>query len=255
MSERAETGSATAADVRSDPDRRLVVDSINTYYGDSHVLFDVSLSVDDGEIVALVGRNGAGKTTTLRSIMGLTPPRSGRIEKDDEAIDGLKPHQVRKRGVSWVPEERRVFGGLTVQENLRLAAHSAEGDQRERIDDVYERFPRLDERRTQTAGTMSGGEQQMLAIARALLGPETDLLLLDEPSEGLAPQIVADVESIIRDLNDEGVTILLVEQNAEMALGLADRAYVLETGEVVHESPADELLADRTAMEQYLGVQ
>lgn len=235
--------------------RRLSVESINTYYGDSHVLFDVSLSVDTGEIVALVGRNGAGKTTTLRSIMGLTSAESGRIEKDGEPIHELDPHQIRKRGISWVPEERRVFGSLTVEENLRLAAHSADTDQKERIKGVYERFPRLDERRTQNAGTMSGGEQQMLAIARALLGPETDLLLLDEPSEGLAPQIVADVKSIIRELNDEGVTILLVEQNAEMALGLADRAYVLETGAIVHDSPADELLVDRAAMEQYLGVQ
>ncbi|ADJ16492.1 ABC transporter ATP-binding protein [Halalkalicoccus jeotgali] len=235
-------------------ERRLTVDSINTYYGDSHVLFDVSLSIDDGEIVALVGRNGAGKTTTLRSIMGLTPARSGRILKDGESIHESPPHRIRKRGISWIPEGRRVFGGLTVHENLRLAAHSADTDQQGRIDEIYERFPRLDERRTQKAGTMSGGEQQMLAIARALLGPETDLLLLDEPSEGLAPQIVEDVAAIIRELNEEGVTILLVEQNAEMALGLADRAYVLETGEIVHESPAEELLADRAAMEQYLGV-
>lgn len=255
MSERIQTSQTTESDAPHDTARRLNVEAINTYYGDSHVLFDVSLSVDDEEIVALVGRNGAGKTTTLRSIMGLTSPKSGEIEKDGEPIHELDPHQIRKRGISWVPEERRVFGDLTVAENLRLAAHSADTDQKERIESVYERFPRLDERRTQKAGTMSGGEQQMLAIARALLGPETDLLLLDEPSEGLAPQIVADVKSIIRDLNDEGVTILLVEQNAEMALGLADRAYVLETGEIVHESLADELLADRAAMEQYLGVQ
>ncbi|KYH23849.1 putative branched-chain amino acid transport ATP-binding protein LivG [Halalkalicoccus paucihalophilus] len=255
MSELTDVGGENDARPRSSSSRRLTVDSIETYYGDSHVLFDVSLSVGDGEIVALVGRNGAGKTTTLRSIMGLTPAKSGRIEKDGESIHGLDPHQVRKRGISWIPEERRVFGGLTVDENLRLAAHTADTDQRERIEEVYDRFSRLDERRTQKAGTMSGGEQQMLAIARALLGPETDLLLLDEPSEGLAPQIVKDVESIIRELNEEGVTVLLVEQNAEMALGLADRAYVLETGEIVHESSADELLADRSAMEQYLGVQ
>ncbi|MDR9432001.1 MAG: ABC transporter ATP-binding protein, partial [Natronomonas sp.] len=221
---------------------------------DSHVLFDVSLSVTDGEIVALVGRNGVGKTTTLRSIMGLTPARSGQILKDGEPITDLEPHKVRKRGVSWIPEERRVFGGLTVEENLRLAGHSANEDQQDRFEEIYQRFPRLEERRSQKAGTMSGGEQQMLAIARALLGPETDLLLLDEPSEGLAPQIVEDVEDIIRDLNDDGVTILLVEQNAEMALGLADRAYILETGRVVHEAPADELLEDRSTMEQYMGV-
>ncbi|WP_121823124.1 ABC transporter ATP-binding protein [Halostella salina] len=231
----------------------LSVDGIDTHYGESHVLFDVSLSVGRGEVVALVGRNGAGKTTTLRSIMCLTPVTSGEITKDGEPIHGLEPHGVRKRGVSWVPEERRVFGDLTVEENLRLAAHSGDGGD-DRFEDVYERFPRLDERRDQKAGTMSGGEQQMLAIARGLLGPETDLLLLDEPSEGLAPQIVDDVADIIRDLNEDGVTILLVEQNAEMALELADRAYVLETGEVVHDAPAGELLADREAMESYLGV-
>jgi branched-chain amino acid transport system ATP-binding protein len=234
-------------------DELLSVSSINTHYGQSHVLFDVSLSVDSGEIVALVGRNGAGKTTTLRSIMCLTPVTSGTITMHDEEIQGLQPHSIRQRGISWVPEGRRVFGDLTVEENLRLAANTGD-DGRTQFEEIYDRFPRLDERRTQKAGTMSGGEQQMLAIARGLLGPETDLLLLDEPSEGLAPQIVQDVEDIIRDLNDEGVTILLVEQNAEMALGLADRAYVLETGEVVHDAPASELLSDRTAMETYLGV-
>ncbi|WP_144926239.1 ABC transporter ATP-binding protein [Halorubrum salsamenti] len=236
----------------SDP--LLSVDGINTHYGESHILFDLSLSVGEGEIIALVGRNGAGKTTTLRSVMGLTPPTSGTVEIRGEAIDGLDPNQIRKRGISWIPEERRVFGSLTVEENLRLAAHSGEGDQSAQFEEVYDQFPRLDERRNQQAGTMSGGEQQMLAIARALLGPETDLLLLDEPSEGLAPQIVDDVADIVRDLNERGVTVLLVEQNAEMALGLADRAYVLETGRIVHESPASELLEDRETMESYLGV-
>ena len=235
-------------------DRLLAVDSIDTHYGESHILFDLSLGVDRDEIVALVGRNGAGKTTTLRSIMGLTPPTNGTITKDGERIDGLDPHEIRKRGISWIPEERRVFGSLTVAENLRLAAHSGSGDQSDRFEEVYSQFPRLDERRDQRAGTMSGGEQQMLAIARALLGPETDLLLLDEPSEGLAPQIVDDVAEIIRQLNERGVTILLVEQNAEMALELADRAYVLETGQIVHSSPAAELLEDREMMEGYLGV-
>ena len=232
----------------------LTVSSIDTHYGQSHVLFDVSLAVDRGEIVALVGRNGAGKTTTLRSIMCLTPITSGRIKMDGEPIHGLKPYEVRKRGISWVPEERRVFGDLTVAENLRLAAHTGEGDQQSQFKEIYERFPRLDERRDQKAGTMSGGEQQMLAIARSLLGPETDLLLLDEPSEGLAPQIVEDVMEIVRELNEEGVTILLVEQNAEMALDLADHAFVLEGGEVVYDAPASDLLDDRTILETHLGV-
>ncbi|MHC3437462.1 ABC transporter ATP-binding protein [Natrialbaceae archaeon A-gly3] len=233
----------------------LEVNGIDTAYGESQVLFDVSLSVEAGETVALVGRNGAGKSTTLRSIMCLTPANEGTITKHGEEIHELKPDEVRKRGISWVPESRRVFGDLTVEENLRLAAHSAEeGNQRAKFEEIYERFPRLDERRTQKAGTMSGGEQQMLAIARGLLGPQTDILLLDEPSEGLAPQIVEDVEEIIRELNDDGITILLVEQNAEMALGLADRAYVIETGQIVQESGASELLEDREAMESYLGV-
>ncbi|MDF9748500.1 ABC transporter ATP-binding protein [Natrinema salsiterrestre] len=235
-------------------DPLLTVDSIDTHYGESHVLFDLSLTVGRGDIVALVGRNGAGKTTTLRSIMGLTPVTNGTIRKDGDELHRLEPHEIRKRGISWIPEERRVFGSLTVEENLRLAAHSGEDDQTERFDEIYAQFPRLDERRDQKAGTMSGGEQQMLAIARALLGPETDLLLLDEPSEGLAPQIVDDVADIIRELNERDVTVLLVEQNAEMALELADRAYVLETGEIVHESTADQLLADREMMEGYLGV-
>ncbi|MFA9418201.1 ABC transporter ATP-binding protein [Natrinema sp. HArc-T2] len=236
-------------------DRLLTVDSIDTHYGDSHILFDLSLAVDRGEIVALVGRNGAGKTTTLRSVMGVTSITNGAITKEEDQLHELDPHEVRKHGISWIPEERRVFGNLTVEENLRLAAHSGDDDQADQFEEIYTQFPRLDERRDQKAGTMSGGEQQMLAIARALLGPETDLLLLDEPSEGLAPQIVDDVADIIRQLNERGVTILLVEQNAEMALELADRAYVLETGEIVHESAASELLADRETMESYLGVQ
>ncbi|ARS89546.1 ABC transporter ATP-binding protein [Natrarchaeobaculum aegyptiacum] len=235
-------------------DDLLVVDSIDTYYGESHILFDLSLSVGRGDIVALVGRNGAGKTTTLRSIMGLTPPAAGTVTLGGTDITGFEPHETRKEGISWIPEGRRVFGGLTVEENLRLAAHSGADDQSERFEEIYQRFPRLDERRGQKAGTMSGGEQQMLAIARSLLGPDTDVLLLDEPSEGLAPQIVEDVADIIRELNEEGVTILLVEQNANMALELSDHAYVLENGNIVHESPASALLEDREAMESYLGV-
>ncbi|AGB36604.1 ABC transporter ATP-binding protein [Natronococcus occultus] len=249
VSETPATGQQAAAE------ELIAVDSINTYYGQSHILFDLSLSIDRGEIVALVGRNGAGKTTTLRSIMGLTAPADGTITKSGDPIQGLEPYEIRKRGISWVPEERRVFGGLTVEENLRLAANTGDRDQSDEFGEIYDRFPRLDERRDQKSGTMSGGEQQMLAIARALLGPETDILLLDEPSEGLAPQIVDDVAEIIRELNEESdVTILLVEQNAEMALELADHAYVLENGRIVHDSPATELLEDREAMESYLGV-
>ncbi|WP_435348703.1 ABC transporter ATP-binding protein [Haloarchaeobius sp. HRN-SO-5] len=231
----------------------LDVSNVDAYYGTSHILHDISFDVDEGEVVTLVGRNGAGKTTTLRSVMGLTPPESGTIRFKGTAIQGSNPHEVRRAGISWVPEDRRVFPMLTVAENLRLAAHhgdDSDGD----FEAMYDRFPRLDERRNQKAGTMSGGEQQMLAIARALVGLDTDLLLLDEPSEGLAPQIVSDVADIIRELNDDGVTIMLVEQNADMALTLADRAYVIDSGAIEFEGDAAELQENRELMEQYLGV-
>jgi len=226
----------------------LELEGVNTFYGQSHVLYDVSLNVAPGEVVALVGRNGAGKTTTLRSVMGLTSPRSGEVRLKGEEIQTLATHEIRQRGVSWVPEDRRVFPDLSVYQNLRIAA----GD--DDFGDIYERFPRLEERRDQRAGTLSGGEQQMLSIARALLGYDLEILLLDEPSEGLAPSIVDDVFEIVRRLNDAGTTILLVEQNAERALDLADRAYVIEKGTMTYEGDASELLADREAMERHLGV-
>jgi branched-chain amino acid transport system ATP-binding protein len=229
----------------------LAVEGIDTYYGHSHVLQDVSFTIEEGEVVTLVGRNGAGKTTTLRSIMGLTPPKRGTIRFDGREVEGRDPHEIRRLGVSWVPEDRRLFPTLRVSENLTLAANR--GDNTD-LEPVYERFPRLDERREQAAGTMSGGEQQMLAIARALVGLDTDLLLLDEPSEGLAPRIVDSVVDIVRELNEEGVTVLLVEQNADMALSLADRAYVIDGGSIVFDGPAAELEANRELMERYLGV-
>lgn len=241
--------------VTSESDRAadavLQIDRIDTYYQNGQVLYDVSLSVRPGEIVALVGRNGAGKTTTLRSIMGLTPPRSGQVFHQGEDITGQGPDAIRRNGISWVPEGRRVFPDLTVAENLRIAQSS--GDDTD-PSFVYDRFPRLDERRDQLAGTMSGGEQQMLAIARGLLGPDLDVLLLDEPSEGLAPSIVEDVAETIRTLKDEGVTMILVEQNAEMALELADYAYVIQTGEIVYQSDADQFHSNQSLMQQYLGV-
>jgi len=229
----------------------LAVEGIDTYYGHSHVLQDVSFTIEEGEVVTLVGRNGAGKTTTLRSIMGLTPPKRGTIRFDGREVQGRDPHEIRRLGVSWVPEDRRLFPTLRVSENLTLAANR--GDNTD-LEPVYERFPRLDERREQAAGTMSGGEQQMLAIARALVGLDTDLLLLDEPSERLAPRIVDSVVDIVRELNEEGVTVLLVEQNADMALSLADRAYVIDGGSIVFDGPAAELEANRELMERYLGV-
>ncbi|MFB6360357.1 MAG: ABC transporter ATP-binding protein [Halobacteriales archaeon] len=230
----------------------LSVESIDTYYGSSHVLHGVSLAVEAGEIVTLIGRNGAGKTTTLRSITGLTPPQSGTIRFRGSEIQGHQPYQIRRSGITWVPEDRRIFPSLTVDDNLRIAGNA--GPAGSDTDRVYDLFPRLDERRSQSAGTLSGGEQQMLAIARALVGPETDLLLLDEPSEGLAPQIIEDVRQIIREINDDGVTILLVEQNADLALELAERAYVIETGRIQYEGPAEKLREDAGLMQKYLGV-
>jgi len=234
-------------------DDLLRVESINTYYGESHILHDVSFEIDRGEMVTLVGRNGAGKTTTLRSIMGLTPPRSGRIVFQGEEIQAFRPYRIRQAGVSWVPEDRRIFPDLTVAENIRLAASAGNGSRTD-MEQVYDLFPRLDERRSQRTGTMSGGEQQMLAIARALVGPETDLLMLDEPSEGLAPQIIEDVRKSIKALNERGVTILLVEQNADLALDIADRAYVLETGRIEYRGGTDELRQNESLMQEYLGV-
>jgi len=238
----------------------LDVDNVDTYYGPSHVLHGVSLDVQEDEIVALIGRNGAGKTTTLRTIMGVTPPEAGTVRLHGNELQNLKPNQIRRRGISWTPEDRRVFPDLTVAENLQIAnrvtAASAETNRGTSfsIADVYDSFDRLDERRDQRAGTMSGGEQQMLAIARSLVGPPVEVLALDEPSEGLAPQIVDDVRDMIEQLNERGMTILLVEQNAHLALELADRAYVLETGQIELTASADELLDDQDVLETYLGV-
>ncbi|RQG99475.1 ABC transporter ATP-binding protein [Natrarchaeobius oligotrophus] len=242
-----------AGEARSRVDDPILdVSNIDTYYGLSQALHDVTITVGEGEVVSLVGRNGAGKTTTLRSIMGITPPNRGTIELNGQEIQGNKPHQIRHSGVSWVPEDRRVFSELSVEDNLDMALTTGTND-RDKAD-IYDRFPRLEERRTQAAGTLSGGEQQMLAIARALLGPPIELLLLDEPSEGLAPMIVEEITDIIRSLSDDDVTLLLVEQNAELALELSDWAYVIETGRIVHEDHADALLGDRELLEQYLGV-
>lgn len=233
-------------------DPLLEIDEIDTLYGSSHVLHGVSLAVNRGEIVTLIGRNGAGKTTTLRSVMGLTPPEHGRIRFDGAPIQGEPPYQIRQRGITWVPEDRRVFPNLSVNDNLRLAGTAGEAPID--TDRVYDLFPRLADRQTQRAGTLSGGEQQMLAIGRALVGPETDLLMLDEPSEGLAPQIIDVVREAIRDINSNGVTVLLVEQNADLALELAERAYVIETGRIQYEGGADQLRDDTALMQQYLGV-
>jgi branched-chain amino acid transport system ATP-binding protein len=224
--------------------------SINTFYGLGHILHDLSLRVGEGEVVALLGRNGAGKTTTMRSIAGLTPPRSGEIRYKGNNIAGFAAHRVSRLGIALVPETRDIFSFLSAKENLSIAARKGS---RWQIDSVLERFPRLKERLNNKGRQLSGGEQQMLAIARALLtGP--DLLLLDEPSQGLAPLVVESVMETIRDLKKERVSMLLVEQNAEMALQLADRVYVIDHGTVVFEGTPAALRADRQVTTTYLGV-
>jgi len=228
----------------------LELRAIQTYYGLAHVLHGLSLGVGEGEVVALLGRNGAGKTTTLRSISGLTPPRAGEIRYKGRDIAGLAPHRIARLGIALVPETRGIFSYLSARENLAIAERSSSRWTRHA---VLERFPRLKERLESKGRDLSGGEQQMLAIARALLtGPE--LLLLDEPSQGLAPLVVNDVMSTIRDLRAERVSMLLVEQNAEMALRLADRIYVIDHGTVVFEGTPRQLRADTQVAATYLGV-
>jgi branched-chain amino acid transport system ATP-binding protein len=224
--------------------------NINAYYGLGHILHDLSLSVGDGEVVALLGRNGAGKTTTLRSISGLTPPRSGEIVYKGRNIAGVEAHRISRLGIALVPETRDIFSYLTVKENLAIAVRKTS---RWQMQAVLDRFPILGERTHHKGRELSGGEQQMLAIARALLtGPE--LLLLDEPSQGLAPLVVDAVMGTIRALKQEQVSMLLVEQNAEMALQLADRVYIIDHGTVVFEGTPARLRADAQTAAAYLGV-
>lgn len=229
----------------------LEVDRINSYYGDSHILFDVSLRVEKNEVVALLGRNGAGKSTTLKSLMGLVRPRSGRIAFDGVATQELPPHALAALGMQLVPEERRIFGSLSVEENLVLAGLNA--TQRWPLERIWAMFPRLQERRRSRGTDLSGGEQQMLAIARALVR-NPKVLLFDEPFEGLAPTIVRYLMEVCRRLAEDGQTILIVEQNVAAALSLAHRAYVLNNGHVVHEGTADQLRSSHAVMKRYLGV-
>jgi branched-chain amino acid transport system ATP-binding protein len=227
----------------------LEIDAIDAYYGQSQVLHDVSLNVSDGEVVALLGRNGAGKTTTLRSVTGIVPPKTGHIRYDDEEITGLPTYEIIRHGIGYVPEDRQVWGPLTVAENLEVPAGRG-GEWT--VGDIYELFPTLSELSEAKAADLSGGEQQMLVVGRGLLGG-TDLLLLDEPSEGLAPQIVADVREALVDLEDD-LTILIVEQNVNLALSVADRVYILANGRIVHESAADDLDADDPALQEHIAV-
>lgn len=232
----------------------LEVDNIHTYYGNIHALKGVTLSVDKGEIVTLIGSNGAGKSTTLNTISGLLKPHQGEIRLEGKALNEVPPHQIVAMGISQAPEGRKIFGRLTVVENLEMGAFArtdGEGIHRD-MERVFEIFPRLKERAKQLGGTLSGGEQQMLAIGRALMA-RPRLLLLDEPSMGLAPILVEEIFEIIQDINQQGTTILLVEQNANIALQVANRGYVLETGAVALEGSAQQLREDPQVKAVYLG--
>jgi branched-chain amino acid transport system ATP-binding protein len=228
----------------------LDVKNIHTYYGLSHILFDVSLTVHEGEVVGLLGRNGAGKSTTMRSIMGLTPPKQGSITFRGESITGVKPFMLFRKGIGYVPDDRRVFADLSVDDNLDIVYTGTRGWTKDRVYDV---FPALGEIKSRRAGNLSGGEQQMLTIARALMGgPE--LLLLDEPTEGLAPLIVRDLEKQILKLRDAGISILLSEQNIRSALTMINRAYVIDNGSIRFEGTVAELEANEEVKKKYLMV-
>jgi branched-chain amino acid transport system ATP-binding protein len=229
----------------------LEVVGLNSYYGDSHILFDVSLRVERNEVVALLGRNGAGKSTTLKSLMGVLTPRTGTVMFNGANIAGRKSHAIAQAGMQLVHEDRRIFGSLSVEENLVLAGLTASG--RWPLDRIYEMFPRLKERRGSRGTDLSGGEQQMLAIARALVR-DPKIILLDEPFEGLAPVIVRDLMAACRDLAAAGQTIVLVEQNLAATLALAQRVYIINNGHIAHEGPAQEIKAKPDILQRYLGV-
>jgi branched-chain amino acid transport system ATP-binding protein len=227
----------------------LTAEGLNTYYGKSHILHDVGLTVAEGQITTLLGRNGAGKSTTLRSLVGLTPPRSGRVVLFGKDITGQAPYRIAASGVGFVPEGRRVFANLTVDENLRVPIERTGPYD---IDKIYQLFPRLGERRQNLGRQLSGGEQEMLSIGRALLlNPK--LLILDEPSQGLAPLIVKEVFRIVAQMRTEGISVLLVEQNVRMSLEISDHAYVLENGQMVYSGPAADLRADETRIHALAG--
>ena len=232
----------------------LEINDINVYYGAIHAIKGVTLSVNEGEIVTLIGANGAGKSTTLRTISGLLKPKTGNIKFLGKDIAGMPAHKIVREGISQVPEGRRIFAEMTVMENLELGAFTR--DDKSEIEQDYKmvfgRFPRLEERKLQMAGTLSGGEQQMLAMGRALMS-RPKLLLLDEPSMGLAPLLIKEIFNIIVDINKTGTTVLLVEQNANMALSIANRAYVLETGRITISGDAKELAASEDIRKAYLG--
>jgi branched-chain amino acid transport system ATP-binding protein len=245
---------ATAPGAATDP--LLKVDGIHTYYGKSHILNGVSLEIGRGEVVGLLGRNGVGKSTTLKAIAGLVRPVEGEVRFDGRAITGAAPHIVARRGIAYVPEERRIFPYLTVLENLRTGLDRGGVDKARKaalLDKAYSYFPRLAERRNQFGGTLSGGEQQMLAIARAMM-LEPKIILLDEPTEGLMPSMVSQIAQIVGAVSREGVSVLLVEQNVPLTLDACRRVYFIEKGVVRHHAPASELRVDHPVIHQYLGV-
>ena len=231
----------------------LKVENINVYYGSIHAIKGVSFSVEQGEIVTLIGANGAGKSTILKTVSGLLKTKTGKIEFEDKSVIGIAPHNIVSKGLAQCPEGRRIFLQMSVEENLEMGGYTQSNDKTEAsMINVFDRFPRLKERRRQQAGTLSGGEQQMLAIGRALMS-KPKLLMLDEPSMGLAPLLVEQIFGIIEELNKAGTTILLVEQNAQMALSVANRGYVLETGKIVTTDSAQNLLNDDLVRKAYLG--
>ena len=229
----------------------LEVTGLNSYYGDSHILFDVGLRVEKNEVVALLGRNGAGKSTTLKSLMGVVTPRTGSVRLDGVVLAGKKAHNIARLGMQLVHEDRRIFGSLNVEENIVLAGLTA--DNKWPLDRIYGMFPRLKERRGSRGTDLSGGEQQMLAIARALVR-DPKIILLDEPFEGLAPVIVRDLMRACRDLAQAGQTIVLVEQNLAATLALAKRVYIINNGHIAHEGPAAEIKAQPDLLQRYPGV-
>jgi len=234
----------------------LTLDNVHTHYGKSHILHGVSIDVQAGEVVGLLGRNGVGKSTTLKTVMGLVRPSEGTVTFEGKQIGGMAPHHLAHLGIAWVPEDRRIFRLLTVMENLRTGLERAgmtDAKRQAMLDKVYASFPVLAERRDQAGGTLSGGEQQMLAIARAMM-LEPKIILLDEPTEGLMPRMVGQISSIIDMLHREGVAILLVEQNVPLTLEASSRVYIMEKGVVRHHAPSADLRANHAVIHQYLGV-
>ena len=229
----------------------LAVNEIHTFYGLSHILFGVSLRVEPGEVVCLLGRNGAGKTTTMKSIMGVTPPRQGSIRFKDEEVTGTQPYLLARKGIAYVPDDRRIFADLTVRENLEIAARKGRGAEEWNMERVFDLFPALKAIGSRKGGCLSGGEQKMLAIARALMG-NPELLLLDEPTEGLAPVLVYALEEQVRRLKEVGLTVFLAEQNVRSALRVSDRGYIIDNGQIRYQGSVEELKENEEVRKKYL---